>query len=191
VQGTGGNLQPCPICNGTGKAYDPGLLYTYRMVPVALTALQAVTQYISINNFDFRWLELTGSYGYNGNLFSLPFTFFITDKGRTRQFGNSPVHVNEMVGTGREPFPLLTPYTFPVKGQIQIDLVDLGAAAASAYAGGATYAPGAVVTSGGAYYICLAATTGNAPPNATYWAVYANTVALDFIGVNLGEAAQQ
>jgi hypothetical protein len=187
VQGTTGAIQKCPVCDGSGRSYDPGLQYTYRMTPVGLLALQAQSQFITINNYDFRWLELTGSYGYNGNLFALPFTFFITDKGRTRQFGNAPVHVNEMVGSGIAPFPILTPYVFPVKGQIQVDLVDLGAGAASPWSAVPTYQPGAIVTSGGNYYICVAVTTNNVPPNTTFWAPYVNTVALDFIGVNLGE----
>lgn len=39
----------------------------------------------------------------------------------------------------------------------------------SAYSGATTYAIGDLVTSSGTTYYCKAATTGNAPPNATYW----------------------
>jgi hypothetical protein len=38
-----------------------------------------------------------------------------------------------------------------------------------AYSGGATYLPGDLVDNGGTIYICRLQTTGNAPPNATYW----------------------
>ena len=38
-----------------------------------------------------------------------------------------------------------------------------------AYSAGTTYYPGDMVSSGGVIYACLATTTGNAPPNATYW----------------------
>lgn len=38
-----------------------------------------------------------------------------------------------------------------------------------AYAGATAYHPGDEVSSGGNYYLCTAATTGHAPPNATYW----------------------
>jgi hypothetical protein len=38
-----------------------------------------------------------------------------------------------------------------------------------AYNGATAYAVDDVVSSGGSSYICIAATTGNAPPNATYW----------------------
>lgn len=43
----------------------------------------------------------------------------------------------------------------------------------AAYNGATAYAPGNLVTSGGVTYYCIANTTGNAPPNATYW--YAQT----------------
>lgn len=39
----------------------------------------------------------------------------------------------------------------------------------AAYNNAIAYAPGALVVSGGINYYCKAATTGNAPPNATYW----------------------
>lgn len=42
-------------------------------------------------------------------------------------------------------------------------------AGVAAYNGATTYAIGALVVQGGVNYYCVAATTGNAPPNATYW----------------------
>ena len=42
---------------------------------------------------------------------------------------------------------------------------------AAAYSGGTAYVAGNSVTSGGNAYVCIAPTTGNAPPNATYWAL--------------------
>ena len=41
------------------------------------------------------------------------------------------------------------------------------------YAAGTTYAVDDVVNSSGTSYVCIAASTGNAPPNATYWNVMA------------------
>lgn len=38
-----------------------------------------------------------------------------------------------------------------------------------AYNGATAYAVGNQVVSGGITYLCIAATTGNAPPNATFW----------------------
>lgn len=43
----------------------------------------------------------------------------------------------------------------------------------AAYSGATAYTPGQAVTNSGTTYICIANTTGNAPPNATYW--YAQT----------------
>ena len=39
----------------------------------------------------------------------------------------------------------------------------------SAYGAGTAYTPGDLCSSAGVNYYCVAATTGNAPPNATYW----------------------
>lgn len=41
------------------------------------------------------------------------------------------------------------------------------------YSGGTSYVINDVVTSGGNCYLCIAPTTGNAPPNATYWSLVA------------------
>lgn len=41
--------------------------------------------------------------------------------------------------------------------------------AVAAYNGATAYTPGDLVTSAGTTYYCIANTTGNAPPNATYW----------------------
>lgn len=41
--------------------------------------------------------------------------------------------------------------------------------AAPAYSGATAYVPGNIVLSAGTNYYCIANTTGNAPPNATYW----------------------
>ena len=46
----------------------------------------------------------------------------------------------------------------------------------AAYAGGTAYVIGDLVVQAGVNYYCIAATTGNAPPNATYW--YALTGAI-------------
>jgi len=47
--------------------------------------------------------------------------------------------------------------------------LDLGAA--PTYSSGVAYVPGNVVNAGTVAYTCIAGTTGNAPPNATYWSV--------------------
>jgi len=111
--------QACPICGGSGEKYDPGLQYAYRMVPVTLAGFATSTQIISVLNADFRWQEFTGES-------SGAFTFLITDQSAAgRQFSNVAIHSAEMLGNGTNPFPLLTPYVFQKKGQIQIALTDV------------------------------------------------------------------
>lgn len=46
----------------------------------------------------------------------------------------------------------------------------------AAYNGATAYAIGDLVSSGGINYYCIAATTGNAPPNATYWYALSGSV---------------
>jgi hypothetical protein len=116
---SGSQWQACPICGGSGEKYDPGLQYAYRMVPITIAGNGNSVQIISVLNADFRWQEFTGeSTG--------PFTFLISDQSAGgRQFSNVAIHSAEMLGTGQNPFPLLTPYTFQKKGQIQIQLTDV------------------------------------------------------------------
>lgn len=54
-------------------------------------------------------------------------------------------------------------------GQLQTGTV-------AAYSGATAYAIGDLAASGGVNYYCIAATTGNAPPNATYWYPLTGTV---------------
>jgi len=46
----------------------------------------------------------------------------------------------------------------------------------AAYNGATAYVPGDLVSSAGVNYYCIASTTGNAPPNATYWYALTGTV---------------
>jgi len=121
VSAPGGGVQRCPVCDGTGQSYDPGLQYTYRMAPVTIAGNAQTTQIITVVNWDFRWQELTGE-------FTGAFTFLITDLGTNRQFSNVAVHSSEMLGTGQNPFPLLVPYTFATKSAIQIQITDVSGA---------------------------------------------------------------
>lgn len=49
-------------------------------------------------------------------------------------------------------------------------------AGVAAYAGGTAYVLGDLVLEAGVHYYCIAATTGNAPPNATYWYPLTGTI---------------
>lgn len=59
----------------------------------------------------------------------------------------------------------------------------------AAYNGATAYVPGNLVASGGVNYYCIANTTGNAPPNATYWyALTGNTYEIPnpYAGADVG-----
>ena len=56
----------------------------------------------------------------------------------------------------------------------QIDLGSIKFKWKGSYSGATAYVVDDVVESGGASYVCIAATTGNTPPNATYWELMAN-----------------
>lgn len=53
--------------------------------------------------------------------------------------------------------------------RIYVDEAILSPGAPAAYNGATAYTPGSLVSSGGVNYYCIANTTGNAPPNVTYW----------------------
>ncbi|MFZ9585763.1 MAG: hypothetical protein ACO280_12530, partial [Pseudohongiellaceae bacterium] len=55
------------------------------------------------------------------------------------------------------------------RGQVQVSGV-------SAYSGATAYTVGDLVSNGGINYYCKADTTGNAPPNATYWHPLSGTI---------------
>ena len=54
------------------------------------------------------------------------------------------------------------------------------------YAGGTAYTPDDAVVHSGTSYICVANTTGNAPPNATYWNVLAQAGTNGTNGTDVG-----
>jgi len=81
---------------------------------------------------------------------------------------------NSLVATRLIPFTYSTTQTMVIElgaGYIRFHTqgATLTPGSPAAYNGATTYAVGDLVSSGGVNYYCIAATTGNAPPNATYW----------------------
>lgn len=81
----------------------------------------------------------------------------------------------------------LIPFQFSDDAAFQIEFGDgylrfytnhgqLQSGAAPAYNGATAYVRGDLVLSAGVTYYCIAATTGNAPPNATYWYPLTGTI---------------
>lgn len=78
------------------------------------------------------------------------------------------------------------PFAFSSTQQMVIELgatyarfhtggASLGVGTPAAYSGATAYTPGDLVANGGSNYVCIANTTGNAPPNATYWYLQSDT----------------
>jgi hypothetical protein len=120
VVNAGGNVQACPMCDGTGKAYIPGLFYNYAIM-ISLTANQALQQTISILNAAFKWIFLVSTQ-------TAAFTLQLSDAKNLRQFMNVPLHYSLVCGTAQNPFPVLNPYVFDQNGAIQINVLDLSGA---------------------------------------------------------------
>ena len=121
-QGTlqiGNLMQRCPMCEGSGEEFQPGLFFEYEMGPIVLTALEAITNYsVQILDRPFKWMMLTG-------VSTGAFTILIKDSRNKRPFSNQQIHSSNIVGTSTNPFPLLTPFVFEQRGSILADITDL------------------------------------------------------------------
>ena len=116
----GGVAQVCPMCDGSSKAYVPGLFYTYSIL-ITLTSGQTQNQAINILNAPFKWIFST-------SVQTGPFTIQLSDAKNQRQFFNQPLHNSLVFGTAQNPFPILNPWTFDQNGSIQINITDLSSA---------------------------------------------------------------
>jgi hypothetical protein len=111
----------CPVCLGTGVQEDPGQFFVYELTFALLANQVGANFQQNILNKPFRWMfAMFVSTG----LFSV----LLSDGSTQRQFSNQEVHVSNLFGTAQNPFPLLTPYTFQRKGQIQARASDLSGA---------------------------------------------------------------
>lgn len=109
--------QACPICGGTGVQPDPGLAFTYE-ITMALTD-QVVHQFQkSILDHPFRWMMTTGTS-------TGAYTLQVLDGASQRPFNDVLTHNVNIVGTGQNPAPLLTPFVFSKQGQIQVNVQDV------------------------------------------------------------------
>lgn len=117
-----GGAQRCPMCEGSGVAFDPGLFFTYEMGPVVLAG-NGVNNNFSIQILDrsFRWMLLAG-------VSTGAYTVLIKDSRNKRPFSNQQVHNANIVGTAQNPLPLLTPFLFEKRGSILCDFTDISGA---------------------------------------------------------------
>ena len=119
---TQNGVQKCPMCEGSGQAFDPGLFFVYEMGPLALTANQVTTNNsVQILDRSFRLMMMTA-------ISTGPFAIQILDSRNKRPFSNQLVHSSNLFGTGQNPFPLLTPFVFERRGSILANITDLSGA---------------------------------------------------------------
>ena len=126
--GPGAPVQKCPMCEGSGEDFQPGLFFVYEMGPISsgtnpyVPANGAVTNFsVQILDRSFKWMMLTG-------VSTGAFTILIKDSRNKRPFSNQQIHSSNIRGTGYNPFPLLTPFVFERKGSILADVTDISGA---------------------------------------------------------------
>jgi hypothetical protein len=120
IQAPNGTVQRCPMCEGTGRDFDPGLEFTYELGPVVIANANAAVngQSVQILDFPFKWMfAIATSTG--------AFSAFIRDGKNKRPFMNQAIHSSNFFGTAQSPMPLLTPFVFEKRGSILVDLADL------------------------------------------------------------------
>lgn len=114
--------QRCPMCEGSGEKFDPGLFFTYEMGPVVIPLNGQINTFsVQILDRSFRWMLLAG-------VSTGAFTVQIKDSRNKRPFSNQQVHSANIMGSAQNPLPLLTPFTFEKRGSIMADFTDLSGA---------------------------------------------------------------
>jgi hypothetical protein len=134
----------CPMCEGSGKHFDPGRQFDYEMGPFTLNGPAAVSptfpQYFvgaasagptltgvtcQVTGSPFRWM-------FGKKVSTFPFTVQIKDAGSGDGRSFVPqqlqVHSDNLFGTAQHPAILPTPYVFRPNVQITADFTDLGGA---------------------------------------------------------------
>lgn len=176
------NSSVCPMCDGTGKQYDPGREFTYEMGPFTLNAPAAAAptlqQYFvgaasatsilngvtcQVANYPFRWMFALA-------VSTFPFQVQIKDAGSGSGRSFVPqgiqVHSRSLFGTAERPMPLPTPYVFQANQNITADFTDLGGAVG--FCNVTNGSPNVAWTSGGLFN--TAAAFGPPFPGTQLWA---------------------
>lgn len=101
---------------------DPqGLVFAYDLGLVALAGNGVGNAQVQVLDWDFMALFLVANS--TGR-----FTAQVIDSGTKFQWSNQQIIDTNLFGTAQNPFPLLVPYTFKKRGQIQVALTDLSGA---------------------------------------------------------------
>jgi len=119
---------------------------------------------VYVDDADIQNLSVRGNYAYRNTVAPAGAAFYKTGTNTSAASTNIRVddnHADSFVNF----FSLANEYA----GNFVSAKGNTWTVTAGAYNAGTAYAIGDAVTSGGATYYCIAPTTGNAPPNATYW----------------------
>lgn len=126
--GTTGGLQKCPMCEGSGEKFQPGLMFVYEMGPVTSGANPYLPANAAVSNFSVQILDRSFKWMFLTCVSTGPFTILIKDSRNKRPFSNQQIHSNNIMGTSTNPFPLLTPFVFERRGSILADITDISGA---------------------------------------------------------------
>lgn len=181
VLAIGSGATQCPLCDGTGKAYDPGREFEYEMGPFTLNAFAAAQgnsnqnsaglattqpslQGVScqVSNYPFRCMFVMARS-------TFPFSIQPSDagSGSGRYFvpQQTQVHSENMFGDSRHPMPWPTPYVFIKNQNITANVTDL--AGATGVCGVTNGSPNVTWVSGGLFNTATA--SGPPFPGTPIW----------------------
>jgi hypothetical protein len=201
-----GNAPKCPMCEGSGKQFDPGRKYSYAMGPITLNGTGVASSTNSLTgqiqgvasqvvNWPFRWM-----FGLAQSTFQFLVQIQDAGAGGNRPFSNAQVLSTLVFGDGKNPYPLATPFVFPMNQNILANFTDLyGAVGTVGVTNGS-----AIVTSAGLFNTQPAiGSTNNIPAwqgqtisiagvNYVILSVQSQnqlTLAMNYAGVTAGAAA--
>jgi hypothetical protein len=126
------------MCEGTGKQFDPGRKYSYIMGPITLNGTDAASATNSLTsqlqgvasqvvNWPFRWM-----FGLAQSTYQFLIQIQDAGAGGNRPFSNAQVLSTLVFGDGKNPYPLATPFTFPMNQNILANFTDLYGAVGTA-----------------------------------------------------------
>ena len=140
----GGVAPPCPLCEGTGKQWDPGREFTYEMGPFALNAPAAIAA-SNVQNYSGAATTAASLQGVSCQIANYPFRCLFVMSRSTFPFAIQPsdagsgsgryfvpqqtmVHSENFFGDSRHPMPWPTPYIFQRNQNITANVQDLAGA---------------------------------------------------------------
>lgn len=178
----GNGTESCPMCDGTGVAWDPGREFTYEMGPFTLNA-PAVAVATNTQNYSGAATTSNLLQGVSCQIANYPFRCMFVMSRSTFPFAIQPsdagsgsgryfvpqqtmVHSENFFGDSRHPMPWPTPYIFQRNQNITANVQDL--AGATGFASVTNGSPNVTWISGGLFNVATA--FGPPFPGVGIWA---------------------